>query len=241
MRIKSINIDSNRILIDEPLEYVSKFLEVTEDARLTQLGKYELLSHAKTYFARKLKSTKDENYLSPKLKQVNDTEIEKALMEENAKNAEKYDLWWYNYKQEHPEEFEEAYAIPNFTEIDEEGNWKSKFDFHTDISGSSKDYWDCYQICNRALKDFDSEDLKTMIKIVSKQEFKNLHKELQIAKKLELGFPEELVYNTIPKIEIESYNIARVSKARPFSEDNSLLDEYFVEFAQYLLDECKDF
>ena len=60
MRIKSINIDSNRILIDEPLEYVSKFLEVTEDARLTQLGKYELLSHAKTYFARKLKSTKDE-------------------------------------------------------------------------------------------------------------------------------------------------------------------------------------
>ena len=80
-----------------------------------------------------------------------------------------------------------------------------------------------------------------MIKIVSKQEFKNQHKELQIAKKLELGFPEELVYNTIPKIEIESYNIARVSKARPFSEDNSLLDEYFVEFAQYLLDECKDF
>ena len=70
MRIKSINIDSNRILIDEPLEYVSKFLEVTEDARLTQLGKYELLSHAKAYFARKLKSTKDENYLSTRLNHI---------------------------------------------------------------------------------------------------------------------------------------------------------------------------
>ena len=66
MRVKSINIDSNRLIVDEPFEYVSKFLEVTEDARLTQLGKYELLSHAKIYFARKLKSTKDENYLSTK-------------------------------------------------------------------------------------------------------------------------------------------------------------------------------
>ena len=70
MKIKFVNIDSNRLLIDEPLEYVSKFLEVTEDARLTQLGKYELLSHAKTYFARKLKSTKDENYLSTRLNHI---------------------------------------------------------------------------------------------------------------------------------------------------------------------------
>lgn len=240
MRIKNVNIENNRLVVDNPTEYFSKFLEINEEARLTSLGKYELLSYAKKYFARKLKETEDENYLSYRVKQVNDAEVEAALNAENAENAEKFNAWWYEYRANNPNEFEESYAIPNFTEQDDEGNWHSKFDFRTDITGSAKDYWDCYQICNKALKDFDTEDIKTTVKIVSKQEFKEEHKRLQTEKKLELGFPEELVYNTIPKVDVGSYNIARVSKARPYDECNTLLDEYFVEFAQYLLDECRD-